>query len=65
MMPLNVYGSAQAQIVMTGAVVIRPLMYVALNYFKLTPPPWAVQVFWIVVVALVVILAIKLVFGVA
>lgn len=37
------------------------LVYVALRKFGITIPDWAVQVFWIVVVAVVVIFAIKLV----
>lgn len=37
------------------------LVYVALRQFGVTIPQWMVQVFWIIVVAFVVILAIKLV----
>lgn len=39
------------------------LVYVALKQFGVTIPPWVVQVFWIVVVAFVVIAAIRLVFA--
>lgn len=37
------------------------LVYVALRQFGVSIPQWVVQVFWIVVVAFVVILAIRLV----
>lgn len=37
------------------------LVYVALRQFGIAIPPWVTQVFWIVVVAFVVIFAIKLV----
>lgn len=37
------------------------LVYVALRQFNVTIPPWVIQVFWIVVVAFVVIFAIRLV----
>ena len=37
------------------------LVYVALRQFGIAIPPWVVQVFWIIVVAFVVIFAIRLV----
>jgi hypothetical protein len=37
------------------------LVYVALNQFGIAIPGWVVQVFWIVIVAFVVIFAIRLV----
>lgn len=37
------------------------LVYVALQQFQITVPGWVVQCFWIVVVAFVVVLAIRLV----
>ena len=39
------------------------LMYVALRKFGVAIPDWVMQVFWIVVVAAVVIFAIKIVAG--
>ena len=39
------------------------LMYVALNYFGVGIPSWVVRIFWIVVVAVVVIYAIRLLVG--
>lgn len=39
------------------------LVYVALRQFGVSIPGWVAQVFWIVVVAFVVIFAIKLVLG--
>lgn len=35
------------------------LMYIALNQFGVAIPPWVVQVFWILVVACVIIFAIR------
>lgn len=46
-------------IVVVAAIVA--LVYVALKQFGVGIPPWVVQVFWIIVVAFVVILSIKLV----
>ncbi len=37
------------------------IMYVALNVFGVTIPPWAIKIFWIVVVCIVAILAIRFV----
>ena len=37
------------------------IMYVALRVFGVTIPPWVIQIFWIVVVAVVAILAIRFV----
>lgn len=37
------------------------LVVVALRVFDVWPPPWAVQVFWIVIVAFVVVVAIRLI----
>ena len=39
------------------------LVWIALRQFKVDIPPWVIQVFWVVVVALVVIFAIRLVLG--
>lgn len=52
-------GSILIAIVVIAACVA--LVYVALRQFGITIPPWVVQVFWIVVVAIVVIFAIRLV----
>jgi hypothetical protein len=39
------------------------LVYIALRQFNVAIPAWVVQVFWVVVVAFVVIFAIRLVAG--
>lgn len=52
-------GEIAIAIVVIAAVVA--LVVVALRQFKVTIPPWVIQVFWILVVAFVVILAIKFV----
>lgn len=56
--PGNVVGQYAIAAVIIAAVVA--LVYVALNYFGIGIPPWVVTVFWILVVAFVVIGAIKL-----
>jgi hypothetical protein len=43
---------------------IIALVYVALNQFGVGIPGWAIHVMWIIIVAIVVILAIKFVAGV-
>ncbi len=39
------------------------IVFVALRQFGVSIPPWAVQIFWICVVAVVAIIAIKFVIG--
>lgn len=39
------------------------IVLVALRAFGITVPPWVVQIFWICVVALVAILALRFVFS--
>lgn len=48
-------------IVVIAAVVA--LVWIALRQFGIAIPPWVMNVFWVVCVAFVVILAIKLVAG--
>lgn len=55
------FGELAIAIVIIAAVVA--LVYVALNKFGVSIPEWVKQVFWIVVVAFVVIFAIRLVMG--
>jgi len=52
-------GEIAIYIVIVAAVVA--LVYVALRQFGITIPPWVVTVFWILVVAFVIIFAIRLV----
>jgi len=52
-------GSIAITVVIIAAVVA--LVYVALRAFKVEIPGWVVQVFWILVVAFVIIAAIRLV----
>ncbi len=52
-------GSIAIAVVIIAAVV--GLVYVALRQFNVAIPAWVVQVFWILVVAFVVIAAIRLV----
>ncbi len=39
------------------------IVVIALRVFNLTIPPWAVQIFWIVIVAIVALVAINIVAG--
>lgn len=52
-------GNIAIAVVVIAAVVA--LVYVALRAFKVEIPAWVIQVFWILIVAFVVIAAIKLV----
>ncbi len=52
-------GSIAIAVVIIAAVV--GLVYVALRQFNVAIPAWVIQVFWILVVAFVVIAAIRLV----
>ncbi len=53
------FGQILIAVVIIAACVA--LVYVALNKFGVGIPDWVIQVFWIVVVAFVVIFAIRLV----
>jgi len=55
------YSLGQLAIAVVIIAAIVALVYVALRQFGITIPPWVVQVFWIIVVAFVVIAAIKIV----
>lgn len=48
-------------VVIIGAIVA--LVFIALRQFNLAIPAWVIQVFWVLVVAAVVIFAIKLLIG--
>ena len=50
-------GEIAIAIIIIGAVV--GIVYVALQQFGVAIPPWVVRIFWIVVVAIVAILAIR------
>jgi hypothetical protein len=55
------YSLGQLAIAVVIIAAVVALVYVALRQFGITIPPWVVQVFWIIVVAFVVIAAIKIV----
>lgn len=55
------FGELAIAVVVIAAVVA--LVYVALRQFGVAIPAWVQQVFWIIVVAFVVIMAIRLVMG--
>lgn len=60
---LNVGGWSLGSILITIVVIAAcvGIVLVALKVFGVKPPVWAVQIFWIVLVAVVAILAIKFV----
>ncbi len=65
MIPLiavGVGGWSITEIIVTVIIIaaVIGVMYIALNQFGIKIPPWAVQIFWIVVVAFVAIFAIRL-----
>ena len=57
------HGMSIADIAIAIVVIaaIVALVCVALRHFEITPPAWAKNVFWIIVVTVVVILAIRFV----
>ncbi len=60
---LRSWGIAEIAIAIVVIAAIVALVYVALRKFQLSIPDWVVQVFWIIVVAFVIIFAIRLVAG--
>ena len=56
-------GLAQIAIFIVVIAAIVALVYIALRKFGVSIPDWVVQVFWILVVAVVIIIAIKFVAG--
>lgn len=59
------YSIGQLAIAAVIVAAIVALVFVALNRFGIPVPTWVVQVFWIIIVAFVVICAIKIVIGMA
>ena len=53
------FGVAHLAIVIVVIAAVVGLVAVALQQFHVSIPPWIVQIFWILVVACAVILAIK------
>lgn len=56
---LTGYTFGQLAIAVVIIVAVCGVVYVAMRASGFTPPPWVIQVFWIVAVAAVCILAIK------
>jgi len=57
------YSIAQLAIAIVIIAAVVALMFVALKQFGIAIPGWVIQIFWILVVAVVVILAIRFVAG--
>jgi len=58
---LNGVSFGQLAIFVVVAAAVIALVYIALTQFGVSIPTWVTQVFWVLVVAFVVIIAIKLV----
>jgi hypothetical protein len=56
-MPTTLVELAIWVVVLAG---VAALVFIALREFKITIPPWVVQAFWVVVVGLAIIFAIRL-----
>ncbi len=59
--PISSWGIGDIAIAIVIIAAVVALVYVALRQFGVSIPPWVQQIFWIVVVAFVVIFAIRLV----
>lgn len=59
--PIATWGIADIAIMIVVIAAIVALVYVALNQFGISIPEWVKHVFWILVVAFVVIIAIRFV----
>jgi hypothetical protein len=55
------YSIGQIAIAVVIVAAVVALVVIALRQFGIAIPPWVVQVFWVIVVAFIVICAIKLV----
>ena len=60
---LGGYSIVQLAIIVVVIAAIVALVYIALRKFGVAIPDWVVQVFWVCIVALVIIAAIKFVAG--
>lgn len=61
--PIGTWSITEIAIMIVVIAAVVALVYVALKQFGVSIPEWVKQVFWIVVVAFVVIFAIRLVAG--
>ncbi len=59
--PIQSWGLVEILIAVVIIAACVGIVYVALRVFGVTIPPWVVQIFWIVVVAIVAIFAIRFV----
>ena len=62
--PVQTWGVVDLAVTVVIIAAVVALVYVALRQFNVSIPPWVVQCFWIVVVAVVVIFCIRLVISV-
>ena len=60
---LGGYSLAQIAIIIVVVAAVIAMVWVALRQFGIAIPQWVIQIFWIILVAFVVILGIKFVAG--
>jgi limonene-1,2-epoxide hydrolase len=58
---ISTWGITEFAIAIVAIAAVAALVYVALRKFEIAIPGWVVQVFWICVVAFVIIMAIRFV----
>ena len=61
--PISTWGIGDIAIAIVMIAAIVALVYVALRQFGVAIPQWVIQIFWIVIIALVAIFAVKLIMG--
>ncbi len=61
--PVGTWGIAEIAIAIVMIAAVVALVYVALQQFGVSIPGWVQHVFWIIVVAFVIIMAIRIVMG--
>lgn len=59
--PIQTWGVADFAVAVVIIAALIALVWIALAEFNVGVPPWVIKVFWVVVVAAVVIFAIRLV----
>lgn len=58
------YSIGELAILVVAIAAVVALVFVALRKFKIAIPDWVIECFWIVIVAIVIILCIRLVISV-
>ena len=61
---IGAWGLSDILIAIVVIAAVVAIVYAALNYFGMTIPPVVVKIFWIVVIAVLAILAIKFIISI-